>query len=88
MKNQFFYSRVGGEKEYIDSFNINKVIRTVATDEGLIVVLDDLHERAENIPDVDARGKMKGVKRVRNTFQSEITLNLVDAKRFTSLLEI
>jgi hypothetical protein len=53
------------------------------------VLIDDLHERAENVPDVDPKtGKMKGVKRMRNTFQSEIYLNAEDAARFQKLTTI
>ena len=42
MKNQFFYTAIIGDKEYIASLNVNKVIRTLENDEaGLIVILDD-----------------------------------------------
>jgi hypothetical protein len=93
MTNQFFYTRkelVSGTpenpefKEFRDSFNINKVIRTVAVDDGrLLVLLDDLHERAQEVPDIDPRtNKMKGTKRQKNTFQSEIYLDPEDAERF------
>jgi hypothetical protein len=93
MKNQFFYTRkelVSGTpenpefKEYRDSFNVEKVIRTVAMDDGrIMVLLDDLHERAQEVPDLDPKtNKMKGYKRVKNTFQSEIYLDPEDAARF------
>jgi hypothetical protein len=82
--NQFFYTRTEGEKSYRDSFNINKVIRSVTMeDEKVLVLIDDLHERSQEIPDVDARtGKTKGMKRQRNTFQSEIYLSKEDGERF------
>ena len=97
--NQFFYTRkelVSGTpenpefKEYRDSFNINKVIRTVTMDDGrLMILLDDLHERSQEIPDVDPKsGKYKGTKRQRDTFQSEIYLDPSDVERFVKLTSI
>ena len=78
MKNQFFYTAIIGDKEYIASLNVNKVIRTLENDEaGLIVILDDFNERVTQQPDVD-----------RETVQSEITLNAEDAKRFINLFEL
>ena len=93
MKNQFFYTRKelkSGTPEnpvynvFRDSFNINKVIRSVAVEDGrLLILLDDLHERAQEVPDVDPRtNKMKGYKRQKNTFQSEIYLEGEDVERF------
>jgi len=97
--NQFFYTRkelVSGTpenpefKEFRDSFNINKVIRSVTIEDGrLLVLLDDLHERAQEVPDVDPRtNKVKGVKRQKNIFQSEIYLDPTDAIRFQQLTSI
>lgn len=90
MQNQFFYTRVEGEKQMTDSFNINKVIRTLSTDDDrLLILLDDLHERAQQVPDIDVRtNKVKGVRRERNTFQSEIYLSKEDAIRFKNLTQI
>jgi hypothetical protein len=93
MKNQFFYTRKelkSGTPEnpvyntFRDSFNMNKVIRTVGIEDGrLLVLLDDLHERAQEIPDIDPRnGKPRGIKRQKNTFQSEIYLDPEDVERF------
>ena len=93
MKNQFFYTRKELKSgtpenpvynEFRDSFNINKVIRTVAIEDGrLLILLDDIHERAQEVPDIDPRSnKMKGMKRQRNTFQSEIYLEGEDVNRF------
>ena len=67
-----------------DSFNINLVIRTISIEDGrLLVLLNDLHERAQEVPDIDPRtNKVKGVKRQRNTFQSEIYLEPEDVERF------
>lgn len=93
MKNQFFYTRKELKSgtpenpvynEFRDSFNINKVIRTVAIEDGrLLVLLDDIHERAQEMPEIDPRSnKVKGIKRQRNTFQSEIYLEGQDVERF------
>lgn len=90
MKNQFFYTAKLGEKEFRASLNINKVIRTLANEEGgLIVILDDFNERVTQQPDIDIRtNKMKGYKNVRETVQSEIVLNADDAERFYKLFNI
>lgn len=87
MTNLFFYTRNVDGKIYTDSFNLNKVVRSMQTEEEkVILVLDDLHERSENVPDVDPKtGKVKGQKRERNTYQTEITLTGEDVKRFNNL---
>ena len=89
MRNQFFYTAKIGEKEYVASLNLNKVIRTLATDEGgLIVILDDFNERVTQQPDIDPRtNKFKGMRNVRETVQSEIMLNAEDAQKFIKLTE-
>jgi hypothetical protein len=99
MANQFFYTRkelVSGTpenpefKEYRDSFNVNKVVRTVTIEDGrVLVLLDDIHERAQQVADVDPKtNKMKGYKRERNTFQSEIYLDPADGERFYKMSAI
>jgi hypothetical protein len=92
MQNQFFYTRVDNEtgKEARASFNINKIIRSVTQEDGtVLVILDDLHERSHDVPDIDLRtNKMKGIKRQRDVFQSEITLTAADGERFFNLLNI
>ena len=99
MRNQFFYTRKelkSGTPEnpvynvFRDSFSLDKVVRSLTIeDERVLVLLDDLHERAQEVPDVDVRtNKIKGVKRQRNTFQSEIYLEPEDAKRFYELTSI
>jgi hypothetical protein len=99
MQNQFFYTRkelVSGTpenpefKEFRDSFNINKVVRSITMEDGrVLVLLDDLHERAQEVPDVDAKtNKMKGYKRVKNTFQSEIYLEPADAIKFYAVTSV
>jgi len=87
MTNLFFYTREVDGKIYTDSFNLNKVVRSMQVDDNkVILVLDDLHERSENVPDVDPKtGKVRGQKRERNTFQTEITLTGEDITRFHNL---
>ena len=82
----FFYTReVDNGKIYTDSFNINKVVRSMQLEDNkVILVLDDIHERAEQVPDVK-NGKVVGSKRERNTFQTEITLTGEDITRFNNL---
>lgn len=89
MRNQFFYTAKIGEKEYVASLNVNKIIRTLANDEGgLIIILDDFNERVTQQPDIDIKtNKMKGFKSVRETVQSEIELNADDAQKFIKLTE-
>ena len=90
MRNQFFYTAKIGDNEYLASLNVNKIIRTLANDAGgLIIILDDFNERVTEQPDIDLKtNKMKGFKNVRETVQSEITLNAEDAKRFINLFEL
>lgn len=96
MQNQFFYTRkelVSGTpenpefKEFRDSFNVNKILRSVTLEDGrVLVLLDDVHERSQEVPDVDPKtNKMKGYKRQRNTLQSEIYLDPADGIRFYAL---
>lgn len=99
MKNQFFYTRrevSGGTPEapeyrtFTDSFNMDKVIRSISLeDDRVLVLLDDMHERAQLVPDVDPKtNKVRGQKRERNVYQSEIYLEQSDAKRFYNLTSI
>lgn len=89
MRNQFFYTAKIGEKEYLASLNVNKIIRTLANDAGgLIIILDDFNERVTEQPDIDLKtNKMRGFKKVRETVQSEIELNADDALKFINLTE-
>jgi hypothetical protein len=91
--NQFFYTRkelVSGTPEnpefkvYRDSFNVNKVIRSLVIDDGrTLVLLDDIHERVQESPDMNPKtGKVIGTRRERNVFQSEIYLTPEDGIRF------
>lgn len=85
MSNLFFYTRKDGDKTYTDSFNLNKVIRSVQIEDNKVLVLiDDIHERPEDVPEIK-NGKMVGQKRVRNVFQTEINLSDEDITRFHNL---
>lgn len=77
---QFFYK----DGEDWNSFNVNKVIRTVTLqDKSLLVLLDDLHERAVETPNINPKtNKVVGVQRKRDTYQSEIYLRGEDIQRF------
>ncbi len=89
MTNQFFYTRKEGDKEYTDSFNVNKVIRSIEFEDELVVLLDDIHERVEEIPTHNPKsGKVVGVQRKRDIFQSDIHLKGDDIARFRKLTTI
>lgn len=101
MKHQFFYTRKveksvqieGTEKvydTYTDSFNINKVIRSITHLDGtMIVILDDFNERVTQKPDINPKNnKFSGYKSVRETVQSEIVLSIEDGERFYQLTNI
>jgi hypothetical protein len=89
MTNQFFYTRKEGDKELIDSFNVNKVVRSIAFDDEIVVLLDDIHERVEEVPTLNPKtGKVIGVQRKRDIFQSDIHLKGDDIVRFKKLTNI
>ena len=86
MRNQFFYSRKealpikkeGEDQKYQelrDSFNVEKIIRSVSLDDGrLLVLLDDLHERPVEVEVKNKQGKVTTIKKEKQIFQSEIYL--------------
>ena len=102
MNEQFFYVRkeilqpkagdaAGKEPETIeriDSFNMEKVIRTIELETGeRLVLLNDIHDRKEEVP-VYSNGKNPrqiASKNITRTVQSEIYLNENDSKRFVNL---
>ena len=91
MTNQFFYTRKNGEKEFTDSFNVNKVIGSRQEDNGsLLVFLDDVHERPFEIPIINPKTKKEtgGVTRRREVVQTELFLHGDDIIRFKQLTEI
>ena len=99
MTNQFVYTEEvtipakekGGEstKELRqNSFNVNLVIRTLSLDDGgLLVLLNDLHERWQDIPKINKNG-VKSMSREKDTFQSEIRLSKEDKESFFKLTKI
>ena len=84
MRNQFFFTRTEGDKTFRDSFNINKVIRTVQLEENkLVVLLDDLHERVKEVPNISTKSnKVTGIRKQVEVFQSEVYLSGEDIERF------
>jgi len=97
MRNQFFYTRKEPIqdtdpvefKEFTDSLNINKVIRSVRMDdENLVVLLDDIHERVKEVPNINTKtNKMIGMKKVTEVFQTEVYLQGKDIERFKEMTE-
>jgi hypothetical protein len=83
----FFTRQLENGKEYTECFNLNKVIRSVQVDDNkVLVLLDDAHDRSEDVPDIDPKtGKQRGVKRQRNTYSTEISLVDEDVTRFHNL---
>lgn len=101
MKNQFFYTRKVAKPvkaegitpeydEYRDSFNVDKVIRSIThTDSSVIVILDDFNERVSQKPDINPKtNKFNGYKNIRETVQSEIHLSKEDGERFYNLTNV
>jgi hypothetical protein len=60
------------------------VSRSIEKEDGsLLVLLNDIHERPIDIQDVDPKtNKVKGIKRQRDVFQTEITLEGEDVVKF------
>ena len=96
MKNQFFYTRTvnlntdkgPSELTVTESFDLNRVIRSVMVNtEELVVLLDDFHERALDVPIRNKAGKEVGVKREKNVYQSEISLKGDNIRRFREATE-
>ena len=83
----FFKRQAENGKEYTECFNLNKMIRSMQISEDeLLILFDDYYERSEEVPNVDPKtGKMKGTKRERHTYQTEIRLRGEDITRFNNL---
>jgi hypothetical protein len=74
------------DKEFIDSFNLNKVIRTVmVNEEKVIVLLDDGHEDTQVVPTME-KNKITEQKR-RVWLQSEIEVTGSDVKELYEALK-
>ena len=94
MNEQFFYKRKVEEKQgeelvtsyVVDSFNINRVLRTISQNEGTrLVVLDDFHVRKQEVPIFNKKREITGYKNQEQTVNSEIELLPEDAERFVKL---
>jgi hypothetical protein len=98
MKNQFFYTRKEPiqdtdpveYKEYTDSINLNKVIRSVQmSDDSIVVLLDDMHERVSEVPNINPKNnKVIGTKKKVDVYQTEAYLYGEDIERFKNLTNI
>jgi len=81
----------------LDSFNLDCVIRSMTMDNGgLLVLLDDLHERYDTkakvhpktgAPKFDRKGQMI-FERVKDVFQSEIFLSKEEGQEFLLLTAV
>jgi len=100
MRNQFFYTRKEsikpkeeGEaitfKEFRDSFNVEKVNKTIQlADKTVLVLLNDIHQRIEDVPIKNKRNEITGWKKQTNTYQTEILLSEEDGDRYFKLTNI
>lgn len=98
MQNQFFYTRKEAiadtdpveYKVYTDSINLNKVIRSVQmSDDSLIVLLDDIHERTTEVPNINHKtNKVIGTKKKVEVYQTEAYLYGEDIERFRTLTTV
>ena len=98
MKYQFFYTRKEAiqdtdpveYKEYTDSINLNKVIRSVQmSDDSIVVLLDDMHERISEVPNINPKNnKVIGTKKKVDVYQTEAYLYGEDIERFKNLTNI
>lgn len=101
MKNQFFFytkqeplqPQEGDTEpkffEGLDSFNLQKVIRSVSLPDGQrLVLLDDLHERFHEVQMRNQKGNITSIKREKDAFQSEIYLSKKDSERFVKELNL
>lgn len=98
MKNQFFYKRKeqtsigeGGVPiytEFLDSFSIDKVVRTMDYgDKGRVVILDDFHEELRDVPEIHPKTRKPtgNMKKERTDYCSEILLTKEDGDKFVQL---
>jgi hypothetical protein len=92
MTNQFFYTRKEDDgSHFIDSFNVNRVLRTMQDRDGsLAILLDDIHERVFETPIINPKTGLEtgGVTRKRDMTQSTIKVIGDDVIRFKQLTEI
>lgn len=100
-KNQFYYvnkTMVEGTEadpqfqSFDDSFNVLQVTRTHTLPDGsTVVLLNDIHQRYEDVPVFNKQGRMTSKRKELVTYQSEIHLSKEDSARLflmTSIPEI
>ena len=79
-------------KTRTDSFDINRVIRSIEIeDDKLVVILDDIHDRKKQVPSTNPKtGQPTGNTRtVEETFQSEIYITVAEEiKEFRNIAAI
>jgi hypothetical protein len=94
---QFFYTRkepIKGTdplefKTFTDSFSLGKVIRTIENEDNTrIVLLDDIHERVQDVATGKVRNGAHVMKKERGTYQTEIFLSVEDSERFVKTIAI
>lgn len=89
--NQFFYEReivVDGNNKstVLDSFNLDMVVRTFVLEDGQrLVLLNDVHQRHQQVPIINKKNEVTGYKKELITVQSEIYLSPKDSERFVKL---
>ena len=92
IKNQFTYSRTEGDKTFIDSFNVNNVIRTISFEKGdmkgLAIVLNDFHEEVRQVEVPIAKTNKTRIEHRKMEVCSEVYLGEEDAVRYRKLLSI
>ena len=82
MKNQFFYTR----REPIQDTDPVEFKSVRMDDENLVVLLDDIHERIKEVPNINTKtNKVIGMKKVSEVFQTEVYLQGKDIERFESI---
>ena len=83
----FYYKQETPDGEtLVHAFNLEKLIRMVEVPEGIVVLLDDMHERVKEVPTISNSGKQKGTQRIRETVQTEILItDKEDIKNFRKL---
>jgi len=99
MNKQFFYSRkeplelIEGEeqqyKTFRDSFSLDLIIRSMELEDGRrIVLLNDIHERNQEVPVVNKNRQVTGYRKEKMVVQSEIYLDKEDNERFVKLNDL
>lgn len=91
MRNLFFYTRTEGDQEFLESFNVNKVVTTMQKTSGeLVIGLDDFYLRPFEVPAINPKtGNPTGKTVIRKEMaQTVITIKGDDILRFKNLTEL